>query len=149
MPWPWFPPRGKPEKKAVFSPHCGNETTTNHNRAFPLSGVRASECSFPQKTTVAAYGSQTIQRPTRSLYLDQRAKAFPPAGKYIPTPRAPHPPPKAQHPTGLPTRSLPTNGKSSEGGDGGSGEGEGSPSPEGFPPLPPIHHTTANRHRWR
>ena len=49
MPWPWIPPRGKPEKKAVFSPHCGNETTTNHNRAFPLSGVRASECSFPQK----------------------------------------------------------------------------------------------------
>ena len=30
----WIPPRGKPEKKAVFSPHCGDETTTNYNRAF-------------------------------------------------------------------------------------------------------------------
>ena len=28
------PPRGKPEKKAVFSSHCGDETTTNYNRAF-------------------------------------------------------------------------------------------------------------------
>ena len=34
MPWPWIPPRGKPEKKAVFSSHCGDETTTNFNRAF-------------------------------------------------------------------------------------------------------------------
>ena len=32
MPWPWLPPRGKPEKKAVFSPHYGDETTTNYNR---------------------------------------------------------------------------------------------------------------------
>ncbi len=34
MPYQWIPPRGKPEKKAVFSPHCGNKTTTNYNRAF-------------------------------------------------------------------------------------------------------------------
>ena len=34
MPWPWLPPRGKPEKRAVFSPHCGDETTTSYNRAF-------------------------------------------------------------------------------------------------------------------
>ena len=34
MPYPWLPPRGKPEKKAVFSPYCGDETTTNYNRAF-------------------------------------------------------------------------------------------------------------------
>ena len=33
MPWSWIPPRGKPDKKAVFSPHCGDETTTNYNRA--------------------------------------------------------------------------------------------------------------------
>ena len=33
MPYPWLPPRGKPEKKAVFSPHCGDETTTYYNRA--------------------------------------------------------------------------------------------------------------------
>ena len=30
---PWYPPRGKPEKKAVFSPHGGDETTTSYNRA--------------------------------------------------------------------------------------------------------------------
>ena len=34
MPWPWIPPRGKPEKKAVFSSHCGDETTINYNRAI-------------------------------------------------------------------------------------------------------------------
>ena len=38
----WIPPRGKPEKKAVFSPYCGDETTTNYNRAkrkaFPVLG---------------------------------------------------------------------------------------------------------------
>ena len=28
------PLRGKQEKKAVFSRYCGDETTTNHNRAF-------------------------------------------------------------------------------------------------------------------
>jgi len=29
------PAKGKPEKKAVFSPHCGDETTTNYyNKAF-------------------------------------------------------------------------------------------------------------------
>ena len=28
MPWPWFPLKGKPEKKAVFSLHCWDETTT-------------------------------------------------------------------------------------------------------------------------
>jgi hypothetical protein len=33
MPYPWIPPRGKQEKKAVFSPHCGDETTTYYNRA--------------------------------------------------------------------------------------------------------------------
>ena len=27
------PAKGKPEKKAVFLPHCGDETTTNYNRA--------------------------------------------------------------------------------------------------------------------
>ena len=35
MPWPWIPPRGKPEKKAVFSPYCEDKTTTYCNRAFP------------------------------------------------------------------------------------------------------------------
>ena len=34
MPCPWFPPRGKPEKKAVFSPHCGGETTTYYTEPF-------------------------------------------------------------------------------------------------------------------
>ena len=34
MPYPWLPPRGKPDKKAVFSPHCGDETTTYYNRAL-------------------------------------------------------------------------------------------------------------------
>ena len=29
-----LPPRGKPEKKAVFSPHCEDKTTTNYNKAF-------------------------------------------------------------------------------------------------------------------
>ena len=33
MPYPWSPPRGKPEKKTVFSLNCGDETTTNFNRA--------------------------------------------------------------------------------------------------------------------
>ena len=28
--------KGKPEKKAVFSLHCGDETTTYYNRAFPF-----------------------------------------------------------------------------------------------------------------
>ena len=28
------PPRGKLEKKAVFSPCCGDETTTRHDRAI-------------------------------------------------------------------------------------------------------------------
>ena len=28
------PAKGKLEKKAVFPPHCGDETTTNYNRAF-------------------------------------------------------------------------------------------------------------------
>ena len=31
---PWIPPRGKPEKKAVFSPHCGDETTIYSNKAL-------------------------------------------------------------------------------------------------------------------
>ena len=30
MPYPWIPPRGKLEKKAVFSPCVGDETTTNY-----------------------------------------------------------------------------------------------------------------------
>ncbi|WP_308771123.1 hypothetical protein, partial [uncultured Bilophila sp.] len=37
-------PRGKPEKKAVFSPHRGDETTTCYNRAFalwPVAGASA------------------------------------------------------------------------------------------------------------
>ena len=34
MPYPWLPPRGKTEKKAVFSKYCGDETTTYSNRAF-------------------------------------------------------------------------------------------------------------------
>ena len=34
MPYPWSPPRGKPEKKAVFSLNCGDEITTYYNRAF-------------------------------------------------------------------------------------------------------------------
>ncbi|WP_308771396.1 hypothetical protein, partial [uncultured Bilophila sp.] len=29
-----IPSKGKPEKKAVFSPHCGDKTTINNNRAF-------------------------------------------------------------------------------------------------------------------
>ncbi len=33
-PEPWIPPRGKPEKKAVFSPHCGDETTIYSNKAL-------------------------------------------------------------------------------------------------------------------
>ena len=33
MPYPWLPPRGKPDKKAVFSPHCEDKTTTNYNKA--------------------------------------------------------------------------------------------------------------------
>ena len=33
MPYPCIPPRGKPEEKAVFSPHCGDETTSYYNRA--------------------------------------------------------------------------------------------------------------------
>ena len=33
------PAKGKPEKKAVFSPHCGDETTTNYNRAFQKESV--------------------------------------------------------------------------------------------------------------
>ena len=28
------PAKEKTGEKAVFSPHCGDETTTNHNRAF-------------------------------------------------------------------------------------------------------------------
>ena len=34
MPQPCIPPRGKPEKKAVFSPYYGDETTTNYNRVY-------------------------------------------------------------------------------------------------------------------
>ena len=34
MPWPCIPSRGKPEKKAVFSPYCGDKTTINNNKAF-------------------------------------------------------------------------------------------------------------------
>ena len=34
MPYPWLPPRGKSEKKAVFSSHCGDETNINDNGAF-------------------------------------------------------------------------------------------------------------------
>ena len=34
MPYQWILPRGKPEKKAVFSLHCGDKTTINDNRAF-------------------------------------------------------------------------------------------------------------------
>jgi len=34
MPYQWILPRGKPEKKAIFSPHCGDKTTINDNRAF-------------------------------------------------------------------------------------------------------------------
>ncbi len=34
MPYPWSPPRGKPEKKTVFSLNCGDEITTYYNRAF-------------------------------------------------------------------------------------------------------------------
>ena len=30
------PAKGKTGKKAVFSPHCGDETTTYYNRAFAL-----------------------------------------------------------------------------------------------------------------
>ena len=36
MPEPWLPPRGKLKKKAVFSPHCGDETARNYNRAFSI-----------------------------------------------------------------------------------------------------------------
>ena len=32
------PAKGKTDKKAVFSPHCGDETTTNYNRANFLGG---------------------------------------------------------------------------------------------------------------
>ena len=43
MPYPRLPPRGKPEKKAVFSPYCGDETTINltepfHKRKTPVRG---------------------------------------------------------------------------------------------------------------
>ena len=34
MPYQWIQPRGKLEKKAVFSPHCGDKTTINDNRVF-------------------------------------------------------------------------------------------------------------------
>ena len=34
MPYPWLPPRGKQEKKAVFSQYCGDETTISYNRAI-------------------------------------------------------------------------------------------------------------------
>ena len=34
MPYPCIPSRGKPEKKAVFSPDCGNEATLYYDRAF-------------------------------------------------------------------------------------------------------------------
>ena len=30
----WIPPIGKPDKKAVLSACCGDETTTCHDRAF-------------------------------------------------------------------------------------------------------------------
>ena len=38
MSQPWSPPRGKLEKKAVFSPCCGDETTTNMTGPFGLPG---------------------------------------------------------------------------------------------------------------
>ena len=34
MPQAWIPPRGELEKKVVFSPCRGDETTTYHDRAF-------------------------------------------------------------------------------------------------------------------
>ena len=39
MPQLWSPPKGKLEKKAVFSPYCGDETTTYHDRAFFIMSV--------------------------------------------------------------------------------------------------------------
>ena len=34
MPRAWIPPRGGLEKKVVFSPCCGDETTTYYDRTF-------------------------------------------------------------------------------------------------------------------
>ena len=36
MPQAWIPPRGELEKKVVFSPCCGNETTTSYDRAYRI-----------------------------------------------------------------------------------------------------------------
>ena len=33
MPWLWIPPRGNLEKKAAFSPCCGDEVTIYYDRA--------------------------------------------------------------------------------------------------------------------
>ena len=53
MPWPWIPPRGEPEKKAVFSPHYGDETATNYSRAneklLKGRGEKRGEFPFIQK----------------------------------------------------------------------------------------------------
>ena len=54
MPWPWFPPRGKPEKKAVFSPHCGDETTTYYNRAVEIPRIRI---GFSRTNRLKLWGS--------------------------------------------------------------------------------------------
>ena len=54
MPWPWFPPKGKPEKKAVFSPHCGDETTTYYNRAVEIPRIRI---GFSRTNRLKLWGS--------------------------------------------------------------------------------------------
>ena len=49
------PAKGKTGKKAVFSPHCGDETTTYYNRAKKKASIISYDTTF-NEGAVSVYG---------------------------------------------------------------------------------------------
>ena len=69
--WLWIPPMGKPDKKAVVSACCGDETTTYHDRAFLKNSFWISDswnAAFLQKRMSPPHGS--IDRDTPTGYTE-------------------------------------------------------------------------------
>ena len=88
MPQAWIPPRGELEKKVIFSPCCGDETTTYYDRAYGKACTRPPTCvgsRTPPHTEKASLPWWGCPASCLSAYGESRsAKRVPPSGVVLP-----------------------------------------------------------------
>ena len=114
MPQAWIPPRGELEKKVIFSPCCGDETTTYYDRAYGKACTRPPTCVGnrpPPHTEKASLPWWGCPASCLSAYEESRsAKRIPPSGVVLP-PRIQGKAPHAAPPCRAPALASPHTGK--------------------------------------